>query len=329
MPFKQRLIVGGGLAAFFLTSCCVFSYLLFPYSRVRDVIVQEVQYPAGPDGTRRPSGVQLSIGELRPSLLPGGVTLGDVRFAKASEDGGDPLEMSVEEVSARVGIFALLGGNTSVSFSAAAGGGTIDGSFYNSTTETGIDAELEGVDLRRLGIIRSLLSGVPVRGKVDGTIELDLQDEREQTTGSVELTIAGLTIGDGRAKLRIPGMMGDGLTIEQIDVGDVRLAIDIDEGIGAVRELENDGEDITLRGSGNIHFQRPLAQTRLDLLLSFNFSDAYKDRNDRTRGMFAAMDFAPQLRPAKTEDGALQYRFTGPIGGRIAPTPAGRATIEN
>jgi hypothetical protein len=63
--------------------------------------------------------------------------------------------------------------------------------------------------------------------------------------------------------------------------------------------------------------------SRLDILLRVKFTDAYKNRDEHTRNLFSALDFFPQLAPAKTTDGALQYQLAGPFALGLLPTPAG------
>lgn len=323
MRNKQTLLIASGLAVVFLGSCCLSGYLFFPYGRLTDLVVQEIEYPKGPTGERRASGTEIDIGSVSPTLIPGGATLEDVRIVKrGTRPEDEPLEVSIEEVTARIGIFSLLLGDTSVSFDAEIGGGTIEGEFSDGGSETAIEATIEEVDLAELGILRSLMKGVPIEGQLNGEIDLTVNDEPEDTDGRVDLTIEGLLIGDGVAKFPIEGL-GDGITVEQIDAGDLTLALDVENGTATVETFGADGQDIQLEGEGTITVVRPLQGSNLNLFIGFKFSDSYRDRNDRTRGMFTMMDFTPRLRPARTPDGGLRYRLTGTIGGRVSTSPAG------
>ena len=86
---------------------------------------------------------------------------------------------------------------------------------------------------------------------------------------------------------------------------------------------EAHGRDLDLRATGNLRFATPLSLSRLDLLLKVKFSDAFKNRDDHTRGLFAAMDMFPQITPAKTPDGSLQYQVGGPLAMGLHGSPAG------
>lgn len=318
---RKRILLYAGYVGFFVVCCGLFAYWTFPYDRLRDFLVQEVERPRGPDGRRRPSGIQLSIGELRPSWVTG-VDLEEVTvIEQPDEPDGRPIEITLDEVSARVGLLAALGGSTDLSFDATVGGGSIEGVYVDGEEATHIEAALDRVQLRRLGIMRSLV-GLPVTGRASGTVDLTIADANSQTDGSIALTIDGLQIGGGQVP--IPGMSG-GLTIERIRAGTLELSMDVEDGVARIRKLESDGEDLRIQGSGTVRLMRPLEMSRLDLMVRVGFSEAYRNRSEHTRRLFSAMDLVPELRSARTPDGALQWRITGSFGSRVAPTPAGRA----
>ena len=291
----------------------------------RDLIVQEVERPKGPTGARRPSGTELSIGSLRPTLLPGGVVLDDVHVWQGNRSGDGGFEVELDEITARVGLLSLLTGGQAVDFAAEAGGGTIEGSYENDETSTELVGELDGVSLRRLGVIEAAV-GLPVRGRLSGTFDLRLADERAETEGEVDLALTGLRVGDGRAKLSIPNF-GDGITIPEIEAGDIDLELTAAEGVAEVTKFEGNGPDLRLRGSGEVQLFRPLTQSRMDLLLRIAFTDGFREQDEIASRLFSVMEMVPQLRPARTSDGALQYRLTGSVGGRVSTRPAGSASL--
>jgi type II secretion system protein N len=322
-PLGKRLLRAAAYSSFFTFCFLGFAYLTFPYDRLKDFIIQEVERPMGPGDVRVPSGTELEIVDLSPSFLTG-VDLEGVRLTKvADEPDGEPMTILIDEASARISLRSLLVGDLGVSYDVVVGGGTIEGDYETDDETQHVEAEIEDVNLLSLGFVRSAV-GLPVRGKLGGTIDVTLGAEPAQSTGSVKLAITGLQIGDGRAKLAIGGMR-DGITIERIDAGDLNVELVIEEGVARVEELTANGPDIELAAGGTIRLAQPVDMSRLDLLLRFKFQDGYRERNDRTRALFSLVDLTPQLRSAKTNDGALQYRINGSLGGRIGTTPAGRA----
>ncbi len=327
MKRSTQILLGFGYVLFFSISCCVSVYFLAPYHRVRDVVVQEIERPRGPTGDRRPSGRHLSIGSLSPTWIPGGAILEDVHLRVDPETpDGNPLEVEFDRVVARVGLFGLLFGTQSFSFEAETGGGSIEGSYSNSDTETQITGHLERVSLARLGVLEGAL-GLPLEGRLGGDIELTLAEERADTEGEVSLTIRNLVIGDGVSKLAIPNF-GDGVTIPEIEAGDVELDLRARNGVAEVRKFEGNGEDLELRGSGSLQLSRPVQTSRLDVLLRVAFAEEFKDQDETAERLMTVLEMLPVLRDARTSDGAIQYQITGPIGGRIATRAAGSASLD-
>lgn len=312
-----------GYPLFFLFTFVVFSYWTFPWGRLRDRIIFEVENPSGPDGRRHPSGYQLEIASLGPSGISG-VEAAGVKLTKNAENPDDlPMEINFAEVEAHVGLFSLLFGALALDFDARVAGGTISGEVEVDGPELDADIAIADIRLRRAGIIRAFFS-LPLEGRVSGDIELGVREDVTQSTGAIQLDISGLEIGDDRAKLAF-GTMRDGLTVPRLVAGDVVVRAEVQEGALVFQRLQSRGDDLDLDGEGEITLASPFPRSRLNLLLRTGFKDSYRERNDRTRALFSLLDLNPQGRAAKTPDGALQFRLAGTISGRVNAQPAGRS----
>lgn len=319
----KKLLPWLAYGALFWVAFVLFAYLTFPYDRLRDFLVQEVEQPRDARGRRHDSGTRLEIVDLSPSWFTGVEATG-VRIVKQNDDADTPpAEMTITELGARVSLLSLLMGDVSVSYAAELAGGRIEGEYEEAGDAVHVTADVQGVRLRRVGLIRSAL-GLPMRGTTSGQVDLTVSQQVRETQGRIALRIAGLELGDGRSKLALPGM-GDGLTIETVRAGDLELDLETENGVAQVRRLTAHGEDAEIDGSGSVQLLRPLAMSRLDLLIRLKFLDSYKEKSDRTRALFALLDMNPRVRPARTSDGALQYRLSGSLGSRIQPTPARNA----
>jgi type II secretion system protein N len=312
-----------GYGAFFLFAFLLFSYWTFPYERLRDWIIQQVEYPPGPGGRRQPSGYQLEIVDLSPSWFTGAELTG-VRLIKLpDEPDGRPVDVTFERIEARASLWSLLLGDTSVSFDMEVAGGSIAGEYTEGETETHLEASIDGVNLRQLQLLRGL-AGLPFTGTVNSTIDVTVANKLENTQGEVDLQIKGLSVGNGKAKLKLP-KMSEGLTIDRMNLGDLELEIDVDRGVATFKELAARGEDAELTGSGTLRLLKPMRMSRLDMLVRVLIRDTYRNKSDRTRALFSLMDFNPKLRAAKTPDDALQWRVQGSFGGGMNAKAAGRA----
>lgn len=310
-----------GYPSFFIFSFLLFAYWTFPYDRVVERIIFEVEYPQGPGGVRQASGYELEIISLEPSWFTGieatGVNIREV----ATEDGEMPAEVTFETIEARIGLLSLLAGSTDVDFYAEFAGGSIEGNIESSEELKAIDTTITSLDLRRVGLLRGML-GLPITGNVSGVIALNLPSDPAMSSGNIDLRMDGVAIGDGVAKFEIRGV-GE-LTIERLDAGDVHLVGAIEEGLLEIGTFEGRGTDIDLDGSGSLRIRDPFTASQMDFLLRADIKDSYRERNERTQAIFSLVDLNPRLQAAKAPDGALQYRLTGTPRGGFRGQPAGR-----
>ncbi|MAQ14340.1 MAG: type II secretion system protein GspN [Sandaracinus sp.] len=324
-PVARRLGKWVGYPLFFVFCFVLFAYWTFPYERAKRFIIEKVEYSER-GGRKVPSGYELEIVDLGPSGLTGLSATG-VRLVKLPETADErPVDVTIEEANVSLGVLSALFGNLSVDFDVALAGGDIVGNFTQGGTTTEIEATIDDVKLRRVGVLRGVV-GLPMAGNLGGEIDLVIAEDQTQTAGTIDLAIDGLALGDGNAKLKIEGLPGEGLTVERLDAGNVELFATVEEGTATIERLEGRGPDIDLDGAGSLRLLQPLPMSRLDLMIRANIKDSYKERNARTQGMFMLVDNNPRIGAAKTPDGALQYRISGTFGGRISGSPAGRAPM--
>jgi type II secretion system protein N len=322
---KHKLLEWVGSAGFFFFCFSLFSYLTFPYDRVRDLLVRKVQASSAP-GAPAP---KLTIGELGPSWLTG-VKLESISLERPPEIAGDPpTKLQADELRLRVAPLSLLFGGLGVKFAAEAGDGDVKGS-YDADKDglRHVEAELDALDLGNVGL--GSLIGLPLEGKATGVVDVTLSSKPAETQGFVDLRIEGVKIGDQKgAKIKIPGMSGP-LTLDAIDAGALDLKLAIKDGVATIERLESKGKDLALNGSGSIRVASELAQSRTDLTLGAKFDAGYRQRSDRTKSMFDILSMQRMV----SSDGALRVKVTGPLNAlrgvpaapAAAPAPAGKAS---
>jgi type II secretion system protein N len=316
---RPNVLLYGGYAAFFCTCFVLFAYWTFPYERVRDLLEAQVSSSAGSGQAQ----TRLSIGELGPHWLSG-VTMSAIALEKGEPRPDEPASrIAIDALTLHASPLALLLGELDLSFGAEIGDGEIDGNYEKSDGEPmQIDAELEAVDLERLGAGSYL--GVPLAGAVTGAIDLALAEQAAATQGSVTLRIADLRIGDGKSKVKVPGMAG-GLTIDPIDAGALELELAVRDGVATIERMEAKGKDVELSGSGSIRIASQLAQSRADVTLAVKFSDKYKQSSDRTKSAFELLGQNPVVKRATSADGMMRFKLTGSLS-NLRSAPAGPVT---
>lgn len=315
-PWMRQAAKWVGYPAFFLFCFLLFAYWTFPYDHVRSFIIQEVERPMGPSGQRQASGYHLEIDDLSPYWLTG-VELEGVRVSKDSDDPEHrPAVTSIDEVTARVSIWSLLFGGTTVAYNIEIGEGSIEGVYSASEDETHIETEFTDVDLHRLGLLGDAAT-IPISGKLAGRIDLTIAKENANTQGEIALTIARLTLGAQGAKIA-------GFTVGRVQAGDLTLSATVERGTARITRFASNGADISLRIGGSIRLLQPIQSSSFDLVLNAKFSEAFKTRDDRTRAIFSMVDLNPMLQQAKTPDGALQWQLQFSPSRPLRYTGAGR-----
>ena len=127
-------------------------------------------------------------------------------------------------------------------------------------------SELDALDLGKIGV--GSFIGMPLAGVATGTIDLDLPEEISAGAGEIDLEIAGVTIGDGKNKMKLPGMAG-GLTLDPLDAGTLKLKLSLKEGVAAIETLEAKGKDLVLDGSGSLRLAPQFERSKADITLGF------------------------------------------------------------
>lgn len=312
---------GVGYPFFFLFAFLTSAYLTFPYDRVRDFITSQV--------SRALPGAELEIVSLEPSWISGVEAEGVSLRVPNDTLGERPYTVTLPRVWARAGIFSYLFGTTSVDFEIEVDGdGLIEGSLEHDETSTHVVLHLVDVDLRRIGLLRVVTYHLPVYGVVSGDIDLTLADESDETVGEATLAIVGAAVGDGRARVPVPGM-GSGITLERITLGDVNLTLGVEHGSARIEELTANGEDAELRGSGSIRLSRQIRMWALDVLIRINVLPAYRTRNPAMDAIFSLAESNELVRPYRAADGAFQLRLQGTVGGRVTAAPAGSTAMSD
>lgn len=344
-PRLRRVLRIVGYAAFYVCALIVFAYVTFPYERLRDRIVQEFNLrQTGPDAMRLEidelgaywfSGVEAEGIRLIPPVKP-------VATAPAmSTDTTAPPKprvMTIDSAHVRVGLLGLLFGSTRLSFGADAFGGTISGNSVESDISRSVEMELDELSLADAPMLSDAV-GLPLAGTLNGTIEFLLPEKKlAKADGKIDVTIEGLSAGDGKAKIR------DTLAIPKIEAGTLVLQGESTAGQLKIGKFEASGPHLELVAEGSARLRDPAPTSLLNLTARFRFSDRYKNQNDITKSLFGTpgstipglFDMDPKIKRAKRPDGFYGWRVSGnltspsfvpnPAGGATSPTKPSRAT---
>lgn len=318
---KERLRRFGkliGYAAFFVVMLLIFVAVTFPYDAVRAKIVGAFNAQQRPGAAQQ----ELQIAELSGYLVTG-VHASGVKLLSASTDASSPpAEITIDEARARLRILPLLIFRKVIGFDLEMLEGTAKGKVSESGLDRSIELEFDGVDIGQIGPVKQAI-GLPMQGKLYGTLSLELPGSKaSKANGTIALELRELTVGDGKAKMKIPGLPGEGLTIQKLSVGTLTIEGEAKDGIIKFSKIGSNGPDLVIDGDGTVRLRELANESIVDVTLGLKISDAYKNKSDANKGLFAMLDMAPDAKQAKRPDGTFAVRLAGPLA-RLKPAPAG------
>jgi hypothetical protein len=174
-----------------------------------------------------------------------------------------------------------------------------------------------------LGPLEEIIQ-LPLEGTLAGHVEFQMPAGKlQESEGKLDLSIDALQVGDGKAKIR------DTIALPKLRVGTLKVAAEAVQGKLELKELSANGPDFQLKSDGSVRLRDPFNTSVADLRVNFKFKDAYKNKNDITRGLFGApdsnvpglFDLDPKIKRAKGEDGFYGWRAAGQIA-KLSFTPA-------
>jgi type II secretion system protein N len=234
-PITQRLGRRGTLVvryvAIVLVALFAFTLALqatFPYDRMKDKIIESMsgQY-------------DITIGGVERGWKPGKVYFKAVTLrTRVTKPDETPTTFFIDKLEVNLGILALIRMNISVDLDAKIGAGRIKGNItLPKLGKAGVKLDIAGTDLPGGSLpLRSAL-GLPMTGKLDFAVDLDLPVSKNKmgrtatdwtkADGTIDLSCpTGCTLGDGHTKLKPllknrtnQVMVGDG-----IDFGEVHIS---------------------------------------------------------------------------------------------------------
>jgi type II secretion system protein N len=274
-----------GYAAFFLVSLVLCTYLTFPWDTVKDRLL---------DMASKSAGAQITAESLEPSWITG-FTAKKVRYKKP--DAETPLE--IEEVTARVKLLSLLGGNIGFTASLPIAKGTVEADVVQGDPETDVAATISSVELALVPGLQDAI-GLPLGGKVDleGKIHIDAKTTKN-TEGEISLKCSGLEI--------LKGGKIAGFPVPELVIGDFNWKVPIKEGKAKFEKQEVKGDNVELQIDGEMVVGSPFDRSQLKMFISFKPTDAFLKKEPILNALLA------NINRAKGSDGFYTYSINGPV----------------
>lgn len=313
-----KLLKYFGYPVFFFTFFLFFVYWTFPYDRLKEFIIHQVEAPRPTAaGTVASPNIALEIDSLGPTFFPGLRARGVRVTWLPARSGERAITARMETVTVHVSLFSLIFGKLNTDVAIEGMGGTVD--THLEAVLSGSKAGLRELTVKmkgvRAGDIGPLVQavGLPLQGRMDSDLSLSSADgQLTRATGRLQLSIDGLKLGDNVAQFQIPGF--GGVTIAQINAGNLAGTVNIRDGVIVVDRLNTRSPELTLALSGRVELANNPAETGINLLTRFQLTDAYRTKNEQAGRIMMVLDVAPDLRAAKQADGSYSLRCRGTTG---------------
>ena len=229
---------------------------------------------------------------------------------KEEKKGPKDTVVLIEEAHGRVRLLPLLIGRVKIDFSATVFGGEVSGVVPIGGGD--LEVEVENVDLAQIMPLRDV-TGVPLKGTANGKLALSAPTGKwSKSTGTLNLTIAGMVMGDGKTKFR------DLIALPPANIGTFELIAKAESGLLKIEKFGAVGQDVELSGEGTVKLKEPWDGSAADLWLRFGFSEEYKNKDDRTQALFiddgpfpALISQDKKMKRAKRPDGLWGFHVHG------------------
>ena len=287
-------------------------YLSLPWDRVKDRI----------ESTAQAAGFDIRIDELGPAFLMGVKAKNVTLRTRPVNPADKPSRFVFDQVSAYPSLLRLIFGQTKADFDAQAFGGNINGQF-KAGTDVYADLSLKNVDLGQIPGLEGLVK-LPMTGvlKAGGDLELP-KSHFAEGKGEFKVECKGCSIGDGKAKLVIPGdaFLQQGVTVPKIQLGDPKGSLVIEKGTAKMTNFEGHSPDMDIKIEGDIALRDPWPFSTANLCLAFRPTQALIKREAVFELLGRSLDAN-----AKRADGYYTVRISGRLDSMFfMPTRCGVA----
>jgi type II secretion system protein N len=310
---RQRRIAGRvGYPLFALLVALLTFYWSMPRERVKDRLETALSADVS-SGQPLAIGMDVTIGDLALTLFTGaGFKASDIVLKTRPVNPSDkPVRYLIDDVRVRLGLLSTMFGRPSYSFKAHALSGVVSGHAAGNNDETKVKVEVEKLVLNNAPGIQQAMGGLPLDGTVSGKLDVQVpKNLLANANGTIDVDIADLAIGDGKAKLTVPNdpFLSAGLTFPRIRLGRLQGQIVIDKGRARFEGVRVHSADADATLEGYVELHDPIGTSQMHAYLKFRPSEALLKREPTVELLNNALTAT-----ARRNDGYIGIQLTGPL----------------
>lgn len=296
----RRLIKPVGLSLFGTIVFGLVFYLTLPYERIKDYVV----------GLAAKQGFGLEIKSAGPSLGMG-VALKELTLTQPAAAGGKPTRVTIDSAKVSFSPWAALFGNSRYGVRAEVFQGELAVDVARGKTDGALRVSATEIDLSEIPWVKKAIN-LPLAGTMEVALDLNTPERKNgKTEGFLRWECSSCAVGDGKAKLIIPGnaLLAEGLSLPKVRLGEFSGRVDFEKGVGKLKNVQSKSPDLELAVEGEIRLAEPTTLSTIDIYVRFKLSDTLLKSSDK---LATIMQFAGTA--GKRSDGFYGFRLTGSFG---------------
>ncbi len=291
-PILSKVLKYLGYSAYATIICMMTIWLLFPYDRLKQMVIHAIDS----DGR-----YAVTVEDVGPAF-PFGLEITGIKIVSPPEKKGDkPGKLFVERARVFVSPFSIFSDTKKVSVEIDALGGHIETDVETKGKAKKITVKFDGVSMAKLPGIAKAIS-LPMTGSFSGSGSIKIPAEGlRRADGKFTLACKSCTLGDGKTKVKMdfrpkhlkkrrPNILAEqGVTLPKIRLGRFGGDIEIKRGKATFRQFESlspDGEAFLL---GTITLRDPFPFSNVDGYFKFKFDEELKQREPKWKAIEAGL----------------------------------------
>jgi type II secretion system protein N len=292
-PRARKILRYAGIAVLGLIVFVFALQMTLPFERAKDKLIEAAS----------PS-YDITIAGIERGWIPGRVYLTGVSIRTRPTKPDETVTVFyIEKLRGDLGLLALIGGNLSLDLDAKIGNGHINGNVtLPGFGRKGLEVHVDGKDLPASNLPMRGLIGLPMSGKIEFEIALDLPNETaknghtgaswQKAEGEIEIGCpSGCTFGDGKTKLKPllknrsqQVMVQDGIDFGKLDIDTLSAKVEIKGGNLDVTKFDIKSGDGELHVDYHMKLEPELGESIVTGCLRFKGTDALLKKEPKTYG---------------------------------------------
>jgi type II secretion system protein N len=239
-----------------------------------------------------------------------------------------PLELAVDRIRARMGVWGLLVGNKNLYSNVEMYGGNLETWLNMRKTGLGyVELQGENISLSKISILESLL-GVQIAGILKTSAQFDSSSDMvKDGEGEGTLEIKDAFFGPGSLNLPAGGFVST-VQVPKISLGQVKVSVDLNKGQVNSKTISFLGGDLEAEITMNVTLGKNLKNSPITGTGWFSLNKKFIESNETIRTLF---EIIPELKAANETGGKVGFALGGMLGAprpRFQPYVSAKATAE-